>query len=221
MYYLAFRLERISVCWKATAYVSWYRARRSTHTYVMVLWRAAARAACNQRHGRTRPIRPQQGGPSLLSSRNSCHLSWSSLALRVDRKNIVVQDLRELVNDERTEIIVPSALASSERRMATAKYGLDWLKLYGAEPLCIMRPSTTAQVSKIAAYCNAHGVAIVPQGGNTGLVGGGVPDRVGQVVLSMERLNSIREWDEVCIRGRGAGNYPYGYLNVLEVHPKR
>ena len=54
-------------------------------------------------------------------------------------------------------------------------------------------PATTAEVAKVVALCHGAGVAVQPQGGNTGLVGGGVPD--GGIVLSLARLNTIREVD--------------------------
>ena len=57
----------------------------------------------------------------------------------------------------------------------------------------VVRPATTAEVADVIAICAEAGVAVVPQGGNTGLVGGGVPD--GGVVLSTTRLNRIRSID--------------------------
>ena len=59
----------------------------------------------------------------------------------------------------------------------------------------VVRPATTAEVAAVVAICAEAGVAVVPQGGNTGLVGGGVPD--GGIVLSTARLNRIRSIDPV------------------------
>jgi D-lactate dehydrogenase (cytochrome) len=59
----------------------------------------------------------------------------------------------------------------------------------------VVRPATTAEVAEVVRICAAAGVAIVPQGGNTGLVGGGVPD--GGIVLALDRLNRIRDIDIV------------------------
>ena len=56
-----------------------------------------------------------------------------------------------------------------------------------------VRPATTAEVAKVVALCHGASVAVQPQGGNTGLVGGGVPD--GGIVLSLARLNTIRQID--------------------------
>ncbi|MFI0845614.1 FAD-binding oxidoreductase [Mesorhizobium sp. IMUNJ 23232] len=65
----------------------------------------------------------------------------------------------------------------------------------GLSPL-VLRPGSVEEVSRILKLATETGTAIVPQGGNTGLVGGGVPDRSGrQLMLSLSRLNRIREID--------------------------
>ena len=66
---------------------------------------------------------------------------------------------------------------------------------HGATPL-LVRPRTSAEVSAIVGLCAASGVAIVPQGGNTGRVGGAVPSAAGdEIVLSLARLAAIRSVD--------------------------
>jgi FAD/FMN-containing dehydrogenase len=73
---------------------------------------------------------------------------------------------------------------------------LDWRKRYRGRALAVVRPGTTPEVAAVVKACAAHGVPLVPQGGNTGLVGGGVPDDSGrQVVLSLSRLNRVRTLD--------------------------
>ena len=60
----------------------------------------------------------------------------------------------------------------------------------------MVRPGSTAEVAAVVRACAAAGVSLVPQGGNTGLVGGGVPDDSGtQVLLSLQRLNRVRAID--------------------------
>jgi FAD/FMN-containing dehydrogenase len=61
-------------------------------------------------------------------------------------------------------------------------------------PLCVLRPTATQQVSDILKACHAQGQTVVAQGGMTGLVGGGAP-RGGEVVLSLERMNAIEDFD--------------------------
>ncbi|WP_370267285.1 FAD-binding oxidoreductase [Nioella sp.] len=78
-----------------------------------------------------------------------------------------------------------------------AGYLVDWTGRYRATALAVVRPGTTEDVAQIVRLCGAQGVAIVPQGGRTGLCGGGVPV-AGQpsVVLSLTRMNAIRALDE-------------------------
>ena len=60
----------------------------------------------------------------------------------------------------------------------------------------VVRPATTAEVAAVVAICAEAGVAVVPQGGNTGLVVGSVPDESGtQVVLSLTRMQAVRALD--------------------------
>ncbi|MBX3570617.1 MAG: FAD-binding oxidoreductase, partial [Rhizobiaceae bacterium] len=60
----------------------------------------------------------------------------------------------------------------------------------------VLKPGSVAEVSAILKLASETGVAVVPQGGNTGLVGGGMPDRSGrEIVLSLSRLNAVREVD--------------------------
>ncbi|CAN7396405.1 FAD-binding oxidoreductase [Rhizobacter sp. LjRoot28] len=73
---------------------------------------------------------------------------------------------------------------------------VDWRKRYRGRALAVVRPGSTEQVAAVVKACAAHGVPLVTQGGNTGLVGGSVPDASGtQVLLSLTRLNRVREVD--------------------------
>ena len=79
-----------------------------------------------------------------------------------------------------------------------AAYVVDWTGAYPGRALAVVRPGSTAEVAAVVTACHAAGVAIVPQGGNTGLVAGGVPDASGtQVVLSLGRMRKIRDVDPV------------------------
>ena len=73
---------------------------------------------------------------------------------------------------------------------ATAGFAVDWTGFFHGQTPAVVRPRDTGEVARVLALCTGAGVAVVPQGGNTGLVGGGVP-RHGEVVLSMTRLNRI------------------------------
>ena len=70
--------------------------------------------------------------------------------------------------------------------------------LFHGRALAVVRPSTVAQISRVLALCNESGTGVVPQGGNTGLVGGQTPDDTRrQIVLSLTRLDKIRDIDPV------------------------
>ena len=78
----------------------------------------------------------------------------------------------------------------------TAPYTTDWRKRYSGGAEAVVRPATTAEVSGVVRLCADARVAIVPQGGNTGLVGGSVPTgKQREIVLSLARMNRIRELD--------------------------
>ncbi|GAA6001940.1 hypothetical protein JCM10207_002389 [Rhodosporidiobolus poonsookiae] len=72
----------------------------------------------------------------------------------------------------------------------------DWMDKYKGNSPVLLKPKTTDEVSKILAYCYKKRIAVVPQGGNTGLVGGGVPV-YDELILSTEGLNKIRDFDDV------------------------
>ena len=75
-------------------------------------------------------------------------------------------------------------------------YELDWRRRFHGRALAVVRPASTAEVAAVLRACAAHGASVVPQGGNTGLVGGGVPDGSGtQVLLSLTRLQRVRGID--------------------------
>jgi FAD/FMN-containing dehydrogenase len=75
-------------------------------------------------------------------------------------------------------------------------YETDWRKRYRGRALAVVRPGHTDEVAAVVRACAAAGVSLVPQGGNTGLVGGGVPDDSGrQVLLNLGRLSRVRQVD--------------------------
>lgn len=75
-----------------------------------------------------------------------------------------------------------------------AGYERDWTGRFGASALAVVRPGSADEVAAVLAACAARRIAVVPQGGNTGLVGGGVP-RGGEIVLSTRRLDWVGEVD--------------------------
>ena len=89
--------------------------------------------------------------------------------------------------------IGPGQVLSGADAMAFER---DWRKRYVGRALAVARPGSTAEVAALLKLCAEHRVAVVPQGGNTGLVGGSTPDDSGrQLLLSLTRLNKVREID--------------------------
>ena len=72
----------------------------------------------------------------------------------------------------------------------------DWRKRSRGKALAVVRPANTQEVAAVVKACAVTGVSIVPQGGNTGLVVGATPDDTGtQIVLSLQRMNTVRAMD--------------------------
>jgi FAD/FMN-containing dehydrogenase len=80
----------------------------------------------------------------------------------------------------------------------TAAYAEDWRRLYQGRTPAVIRPADTAELSAVVIACAASGVSLVPQGGNTSMVGGATPSPDGrQLVLSLSRMNQIRHVDPI------------------------
>lgn len=75
-------------------------------------------------------------------------------------------------------------------------YNSDWMRKYRGHTKLVVKPKTTEEVGKVLKYCNHNMLAVVPQGGNSGLVGGSVPV-FDEIVISTSRMNNIRSFDEV------------------------
>jgi len=96
--------------------------------------------------------------------------------------------------DELRELLGADAVLGRAADMAP--FLTDWRGRYTGRALAVVQPRTTGQVAQAVAWCARHGVPVVPQGGNTGLVGGATPDTSARaVLLSTRRLRRIRAVD--------------------------
>ncbi|ODV84992.1 hypothetical protein CANARDRAFT_207898 [[Candida] arabinofermentans NRRL YB-2248] len=77
-----------------------------------------------------------------------------------------------------------------------SSYNEDQMRKYKGQSQLCLKPKTTEQVSQILKYCNEFKLAVVPQGGNTGLVGGSIPV-FDEIIISLSNLNKIRSFDQV------------------------
>ncbi|KAJ8329386.1 D-lactate ferricytochrome c oxidoreductase [Batrachochytrium dendrobatidis] len=78
---------------------------------------------------------------------------------------------------------------------ALLPFNQDWMRKFRGQSQLVLKPKTSHQVSQLLKYCNDHRIGVVPQGGNTGLVGGSVPVH-DEVVLSTQAMNRIRAFDQ-------------------------
>ncbi|MDB5821877.1 MAG: hydroxyacid dehydrogenase [Herminiimonas sp.] len=98
----------------------------------------------------------------------------------------VLADLKAIVGE--AHVLTEGDLSAFE---------VDWRKRFRGTALAVVRPGTTLEVAAVMRACAAHGVALVPQGGNTGLVNGSTPDQSGtQILLNLGRMNRVREIDD-------------------------
>ena len=80
----------------------------------------------------------------------------------------------------------------------TAAYSEDWRRLYRGRTAAVVRPVSTAALAEVVRACAEAGVGMVPQGGNTSMVGGAVPAEDGsEIVISLARMNRVRAIDPV------------------------
>jgi FAD/FMN-containing dehydrogenase len=96
----------------------------------------------------------------------------------------VVRGLADIVGDAQV-LTDPDVVAS---------YAVDWTGRFRGATALVVRPGSVEEVASVVALCRDRSVAIVPQGGNTGMVGGGVPLH-GEVVVSLRRLGAVGPTD--------------------------
>jgi FAD/FMN-containing dehydrogenase len=101
--------------------------------------------------------------------------------------------MNELLSELRTIVGERHVLDTADLR---AGYEVDWTGRWLGESLAVVRPADTRQVAAVLRACVDHRVAVVTQGGNTGLVGGATPaDPLPEIVLSTRRLDSLGDID--------------------------
>jgi len=101
--------------------------------------------------------------------------------------------------DELTTLLGPAGvLTAADSPDDVAGHVVDWRGACRGTTPAVLRPGTTAEVAAAVRLCHDAGVALVPQGGNTGLCGGGIPDASGsQLVLWLDRMRRVRDVDPV------------------------
>ncbi|MCB2049103.1 MAG: FAD-binding oxidoreductase [Novosphingobium sp.] len=96
--------------------------------------------------------------------------------------------------DNASETLGPKGLSTDPADLEP--WLTDWRGRFTGRALALASPASTEEVSKLVKLCAQQGVAIVPQGGNSGMVGGATPDQSGTaLLLSLRRMNAVRELD--------------------------
>ena len=125
-------------------------------------------------------------------------LTSTSNYSRVIRKRFFSSLQNHLI--EFSKLLSPSTKIITENDIVDfQKYTIDWTRKFISDKVfCVVFPVSTNEVSKVLRYCNENNLAVIPQGGNTGLVGGGVGSTIGdsrkpEVIVSLTKMNKIIE----------------------------
>lgn len=131
---------------------------------------------------------------SLVTSRSLCFRRLNHSSSRLN--SVTQHDLAHF-----SKVLAPSSILSTLPPLSNApeeldQYNCDWMGKYRGYSTTVLKPKTTQQVSEVVRWCNERRIGIVPQGGNTGLVGGSVP--VGdEVILSLANMSKVRSFDPI------------------------
>lgn len=113
-----------------------------------------------------------------------------------------IDQLAACVSSPASGLLTTLAPARAETQAAQVEpdeldtYNKDWMGKYIGTSQVVIKPKTTEEVSNVLRYCHSRNLAVVPQGGNTGLVGGGVPV-FDEIILNLGNMNTVRSFDAV------------------------
>lgn len=173
--------------------LSWRGEGRSRETSIK--WAASAEASLPstltmiQRYVVSRclrtTLRSQTWKRLVSTSRATAHLNTVN-------ENDLVHFSKILPPSSILSTLPPNGLPASE----LSTYNSDWMGKYHGKSQVVLRPKTTEQISQILKHCSERRLGVVPQGGNTGLVGGSVPINE-EVVINLGSMNTVRSFDSV------------------------
>lgn len=142
----------------------------------------------------------------LFQVRNASTLDYTSVHYNVtqrhDLNNVTEEDINYFSN------LLDGRVVTDEHDLEA--HNIDWLNMLRGQSRIMVKPKTTQEVSLILKYCNERKIAVCPQGGNTGLVGGSVPV-FDEVILNTQLLNKINQID-------AAGGYAVCGAGVVLEH---
>ncbi|KAI0932331.1 hypothetical protein AcW1_000513 [Taiwanofungus camphoratus] len=132
------------------------------------------------------------------------HLLARRLAVRAPRRwarsmsqfqSITEHDLAHFSKILPSSAILSTLSPSSTPASELEPFNNDWMNKYHGKSTTVLKPRTTKEVSEIVKYCNERRISVVPQGGNTGLVGGSVPIK-DELIVSLANMTNIRSFDD-------------------------
>jgi (R)-2-hydroxyglutarate---pyruvate transhydrogenase len=139
-------------------------------------------------------IRPLRSGTTLRPRKK---IRWASTSANTSHLNSVTdQDVAHFAKILPEASILSTLGPKPTSESELSSYNNDWMDKYHGNSRVVLRPKTTEQVSEIIKYCNERAIGIVPQGGNTGLVGGSVPIN-DEVIINLGSMSNIRSFDPV------------------------
>lgn len=130
--------------------------------------------------------------PELESLYDSQTRSYGTAAMKIQRNpSLSMIEARDILHFQ--NILGEKNVIQDKDELATANH--DWMRKYKGSSQLLLRPRNTEEVSQILKYCNSRCLAVVPQGGNTGLVGGSVPV-FDEVIVNLGLMNNIISCDK-------------------------
>ena len=102
--------------------------------------------------------------------------------------------MEDILEGLRNQLNQPGLLLTEPNEVSA--FTTDWTRKFSGTTPAVLRPKNLEEVSRCVLACRKIGLSIIPQGGNTSMVGGSVP-RNGEVILSLSRLNKIEHFDQV------------------------
>lgn len=150
-----------------------------------------AAAASQDQDEQPAPSEPPWPGPKVKSTAESYpNIKRDSRFKKLSEED--VKHFRDILGSDSAVIDGVTQDASDDLE----GYNADWMKKYRGQTRLVLKPESTEQVSQVLKYCNDNMIAVNPQGGNTGLVGGSVPV-FDEVVINLSRMSKIRDFDAV------------------------
>src|SRR6476661_669143 len=142
----------------------------------------------------SQPASAAAPGPNLIGVASRVKTDSRSLAGVMAADGSVPRVSDRLAEDLATAVGERHVLVDDDVR---APFEVDWTGRYRGVARAVVRPADARQVAAVLGACREHGAGVVPQGGNTGMVGAGVP-RGGEVVLSTTWLTELGSVDRAC-----------------------